>query len=274
MTGHNQPCGETLPLQTVWMMQACNQADRETLSAIRYAAEKLCIRTDEAGLPLEPELRSAYLTLMKTGCRLQYQIACSEELLSYENGLNCTDETIDLCRMLRHFVNLTEELSDGRIMIGECMIPHGLYAQMQPERLNFVLLDMLSTALRELPEANVMDFTAETVQTELRIEMVLRHDAERETEPFAVKAAEDDALPYSPASLTKRFCACCQARILRRFTDGKCVCVLGIPAAAALNPLVKVGSDSAYYPDDALFRSVLSDFIPMETILTAAADCM
>lgn len=266
--------GASLPIQTISILQAHSQADRETLLAVQYAARQLCVQKDDTGMPIDPVQREIYLSLMETCYRLQRQIACSEELLSYEKGLRNTAVEFDLCRILRRFVNLIEELTDGRIAIGACTIPHGLYARMHPERLNFTLLHMMERMLWEMPEANMMDFSAKCVQKDLRIEMRFWRDPDRNSEPlqFLTPVDEKGMLPDSPINLTKYFCECYQARILRQASDGKPVCSLVLPAARALNPLLKVSSDSAKLLDDTLFRAVLSNFVSVETMLTSASD--
>lgn len=250
---------ESLPLQVIGMLQARNQAEREALSAMEYAAGQLCGTADDAK-------NSAYLSLMKEVCRLQYRIICSEELLNYEKP-QVTAEAVDLCRTMRRFVNRTETLTGGKITIGECLIPHGLYAKVQPERLSFVLLSMLEDVLREMPEANTMDFTAECVQTELRIGMTLRRDPERNADAFVFSVPAAATEPDSPAELAKRFCESFGAGMLRQHADGKCISILKLPAACAENPLMKVSSDSVSKPDDMLYRAALSGFVPMEMIL-------
>ena len=265
--------GTALPFLTVAMLQERNRADREALSAIRYTAERLCIETDEAGIPAEPLMRSVYLSLKEICWRLQYRVACTEELLCYEGGLEKPSEAVDICRTLRRFVNLTDMLTDGCMEIGSCGIPGGLYALVHPARLDFVLLLMLEGALRDYPDANVMDFTAGCVQTDLRLELVLRRDPKAETQRFQrPEPPEEDLLPDSPANLTERFCKCYGARLLRQSAEEKCVYTLTLPAAKVRNPLVKVGPDSVQFTDEYLFRAVLSGFLSAETMLTAAAD--
>ncbi len=258
-----------LPYRTILLLESRNRADQEALSEIQYAARKLCGCVDEYGIPTDSAARSVYLSLMGTAYRLQYRIACAEELLRYEKGIHKTAAEIDLCKALRRFVNLVEELSDERLTIGDCVIPQGLYAKMYPEPLYFTLLHTLEHMLREMPEANVMDFTADCVQKDLRIEMTLRQDLNRNTEPFVFQssAEENEMLPDSPANLTKRFCECYQARILHHAANGKCTCSIVLPAAIALNPLLKVSSDSLRLPDDTLFRAVMSNFVPVENMM-------
>lgn len=277
MTDIYAPDGTALPEMTVSMLSARNAAARETVMTIHSTAERLCIKTDDAGIPVDPVMRSVYLSLTETCWQLQHSIACTDELLCYENGLQKPEEALDLCRTLRHFVNVTDELTDDCLEIGRCEIPNGLYAQVHPERLTFVLLHMLVSALRDFPDANVMDFTAGCVNQHLRLELVLRRDNEAETPAFRMPEPADEAqrqLPDAPEALTARFCRLYGARLLQQSAEEKSVCTLALPAARVQNPLAKVSSDSAQMQDELLYRAVLSEFVPAEKMLTVMAERM
>ena len=266
--------GNVLSAPALRLLQERNAADQRAVASVRQAAAQLCTQADEFGLPSDPAVRSVYLSLAETCFALQYRTACASELLCYEAGAERPDAAADLCRMLRHFVNQADMLTDGALQIGTCEIPHGLYALLPPERLRFVLLHLLMSALAEQPDANTMDLTAACVQNDLRLELVLRHDPAAETLPLKeILPAEDGLLlPDAPELLTERFCACYDVRILRQSAAEKNVCVLTLPAARAQNPLVKVSSDSAEFHDDTLFSAFLSQQFPTERLLTALAE--
>jgi hypothetical protein len=268
--------GEALPKLTAAMLAARSSADRETLSAVQCTAERLCVSTDRYGLPEDAVMRNAYLSLREICFRIQRRIACTDELLCYENGVQQPESAVDLCRTLRHFVNQVDILTDVCMQIGECEVPRELYAKVPPERLNFVLAAMLERALSEIPDANVMDFRAGCVQSDLRIEMVFRHDPAVTAEPLLRPEAsgEKPLLPDAPELLTDRFCRCFGARLLRHSAADKYVCTLSLPAVSAAYPLEKVSSDSVRQQDDMLFQDVLAGFVPTEVMLTALADLL
>lgn len=268
--------GEALPKLTAAMLAAHSSADRETLSAVQCTAERLCVRTDRYGLPEDAVMRNAYLSLKEICFRIQRRIARTDELLCYENGVRQPESAVDLCRTLRHFVNQVDILTDVCMQIGDCEVPHELYARVLPERLNFVLAAMLERALYDIPDANVMDFRAGCVQSDLRIEMVLRHDPAVTAEPLLrpETSGEEMLLPDAPELLNDRFCRCFGARMLRHSAEEKYVCTLSLPAAAAAYPLGKVSSDSAKRQDDTLIQAVLAGFVPAEIMLTALSDLL
>ena len=275
MTEQISSGGRLLTETAVRMLRARNAADLEAIAAIRRTAQALCGGADEAALPEDPAGRDAYLSLTETCWQLQNRVLCTRELLCYEAGTAQPEEAFDLCRALRIFINRAEELTDGCLRAGVCEVPHGLYAHVYPERLQFVLLHLLCTAAAEQPDGNTLDFSASNVQDDLRIELVLRRDPEAEVLPFRSQQADyDPDLPDAPQQIIERFCDCFGVKLLQHSSAGKFACILTMPAARAVNPLVKVSSDSADYHDDTMFQSVLSRFVPAEAMLEAIADYM
>lgn len=276
MADQNMCREKLLSAAAAGMLRSRNAADRQAIAAVRETMKHLNFRQDEDCLPADPLMRKAYLELAETCFRLQYRVMCTEELLCYDGGAEKPAEAVDLCRTLRRFINQADELTDCCLEIGECEVPHGLYAYVQPERLNFALLHLLTEAVSEHPDFNTLDFTASCVQNDLLIELVLRCDPDAETEPFLqdVPAAVCEGSPDDPAVLTERFCSCFGVRMLRQANAGRSACILTIPAAKALNPLLKVSSDSAEYYDSAAFLASLSRVVPTEILLTAAAECL
>lgn len=258
-----------LPASALHMLRQRNAADLQALAAVRSAAERLCVQPDENGLPADPALRKVYLSLMESCFGLQYRVLCSQEMLCYARGVRQPSEAVDLCRTLRHFVNSAEELTDGYFTVGTCEVPTGLYALIQPERLVFVLLYLLEAAWRAQPEANVMDFTVSSVQTDFRIEMVLRSDPAVSSSPRRMPEEPESGLlfPDSPELLAERFCESFQAKLIRRSAAGAQICTVTFPAAAVCNPLVRISSDSTGYPDDMIYLTMLSRIVPAETVL-------
>lgn len=262
----------TLSDETLTQLRARNVADRSAVTALLEKAAAFRSVRDDANIPTDPEERDAYLSLQRTSLSMLYELLCREELLWYETydpQRYHEPKSPDLCKTLRHFLNMTDLMTGNYLAVGAHEVPGFLYASVQPERLIFVLLHQLIRIWREDITLNTIELFAGKGHGEIHIDLMLRHNAGANTEPLPEPLQPDASCDDTAAELAERFCKLYDARLIRRDAEGAHGCSLCVPAAGMLDTRLQLHSDGA--PPIAgtrtVYHAVLSCMVPTETIL-------
>lgn len=267
-----QEPNRTLSDAELAQLRARSTEDLCAIARLQEEAASFGAQRDDADIPLDAAEREAYLSVQEQSFSLLYELLCREELLWYETRTPADvpeTENIDLCRTLRHFLNMTDQMTGEHLHIGAHEIPSFLYARVKPERLVFVLLHQLIQMWSGDLTLNVMNLFVGKAHGEIRIELLLRRDAEAGTEPLPEHPLPGDTLHNTAAAMTERFCQRFGARLLRQDSEAERRCILSFPASGMLDTMLQLRSDGA--PPIAgrhtAYHAVLSCLIPAEVLL-------
>lgn len=256
-------------------LRARSAEDLRAIAELQETAAAFDTPRDDADIPLDAKEREAFLSVQEQSFSRLYALLCREELLWYEtyNPAKQSERRVsDLCKTLRHFLNATDLMTGDFLAVGAHSIPNFLYADVQPERLVFVLLHQLVLMWSENPALNILELFAERAHGELRIDLKLRYSAEAETEPLPAlmhTALQSGTLAEEAALLTERFCSLYGARLIRHTADGVHCCGISFPAASLPDTRLTLHSDGAppLIGAHTAYHAVLSCLIPPEVLL-------
>lgn len=269
----SQETYRTLSDDAIALLRARNAADLSAAVALQETAALFGTQRDDAGIPVDAAERAAYLSLQRALLFLLYELLWGEELLWYETydpAKHSDADALDLCKTLRHFLNMADLMTGNYLAVGAHEIPRFLYANVQPERLTFVLLHQLIEIWNQDITLNTVELFASKEHGELRIDLTLRRDEHAGTDPlpepegFALHSA-----PEGAASLTERFCRLYGARLIRRDAEGAHGCSLSLPAAGLLDTKLQLRSDGAppIMGAHTAYHAVLAGLVPTEALL-------
>lgn len=270
-----QEMHRTLSDDAIAMLRARNTADLRAAASLQETAMLFGSQRDDAGIPVDAAERAAYLSLQRALLFLLYELLCGEELLWYETydpAKHQDADASDLCKTLRHFLNMADLMTGNYLAVGAHEIPRFLYANVQPERLIFVLLHQLIRIWDQDITLNTVELFASKEHGELRIDLMLRRDEHAGTDPLPEPESpvlQHCGVPDAAAALTERFCKLYGARLIRRDSEGARGCSLSLPAAGMMDTRLQLHSDGAppIVGARTIYHAVLAALVPTEAIL-------